>query len=375
VHPRGSNMKSDRFGLEIPTRIVLRGTNWVGDTIISLPAAREMRRIFPSSTLSFWGPEGLTGLVKTAGIADEIISFDGSHGGPTRRAFGMSRRLAAEHFDLAVLFQNAFESAFTAWLARVPLRAGYATDMRGPLLNVKVPLQPEIKTVHQVYYYLALTDHLEERFYDRASTRTGVPDCSILLTGDILKRARDLMVAQGIRTDRPIFVLCPGSVNSEAKRWPTDYFAHLADLLAERMDGEIVFLGAPGEADLIEEVRGLMRNPRAANLAGKADMVSSMAVMNLSRTVISNDTGSAHLAAAATARVLTIFGPTSAGATAPFSPRAHVIEGSAPCAPCRHYRCPEPDHPCMRSIEPESVLREVQAILAGERGPSLPVAP
>ncbi len=368
-------MKSDRFGLEIPTRIVLRGTNWVGDTIISLPAAREMRRIFPASTLTFWGPEGLTGLVKAAGIADDFISFDGSHGGPTRRAFGMSRRLAAERFDLAVLFQNAFESAFTAWLARVPLRAGYATDMRGPLLNVKVPLQPEIKTVHQVYYYLALTDHLEERFYERPSMRTGVPDCSILLTGDTLKRARDLMVAEGIRTDRPIFVLCPGSVNSEAKRWPTDYFAQLAELLVERTDGEIVFLGAPGEADLIEEVLGLMRNLRAANLAGKADMVSSMAMMHLSRAVISNDTGSAHLAAAASARVLTIFGPTSAGATAPFSPRAHVIEGSAPCAPCRYYRCPEPDHPCMRSIEPESVLREVQAILAGEKGSSLPVDP
>jgi heptosyltransferase-2 len=346
--------------------------NWVGDTIISLPAARELRRIFPSSTVAFWGPEGLRGLVEAAGTADEFICFGASDRGPTRRALGMSRRLAAGRFDLAVLFQNAFESALTAGLARVPLRAGYATDLRGPLLNVKIPMKPRIKIVHQVYYYLALTDYLEERFYGRASTRSGIPDCSIPLRPDTLKRARDLMAGRGIRTDRPVFALCPGSVNSEAKRWPIDYFARLADLLAEEMHGETVFLGAPGEADLIEEIRGQMRTPRAVNLAGNADTVLSMAVMSLSRAVISNDTGSAHLAAAASAKVLTIFGPTSAGATAPFSPGAHVIEGSAPCAPCRHYRCPDPGHPCMRSIEPESVLRKVREIIAYETGPGLP---
>lgn len=368
-------MRPDRFGSEMPSRIVLRGANWVGDTIISLPAAKELRRIFPSSTITFWGPESLTGLVEAAGTADEIISFAGGQGGPTRRAFGMSRRLRTARFDLAVLFQNAFESAFTTWMARIPVKAGYGTDMRGPLLNVKIPLRSDIKTVHQVYYYLGLTDYLEEYYFGRPSTRTGLPDCSIPVPPDTLKRARDLMAAEGIDTDRPVFALCPGSVNSEAKRWPADYFAELADLLGERMGGETVLLGAPGEADLIEDVRGLMRSSRAAGLAGKTDMITSMAVMNLSRAVISNDTGSAHLAAAASATVLTIFGPTSAGATAPFSPHAHVIEGSAPCAPCRHFRCPEPDHPCMRSIEPLAVFRRVGEILTGGRSPKLPIGP
>jgi heptosyltransferase-2 len=218
---------------------------------------------------------------------------------------------------------------------------------------------------HQVFYYLALTDFLDEYFWGRKGARTEPPDCSVFLGDEKLAKARGLLLAQGADIERPIFSLCPGSVNSEAKRWPEEDFARLADLLAETMNAQIVYLAADHERPLVERIQEATKRPGSANLAGRADMVTSMAIMNLSRMVISNDTGSAHLAVAASARVLTLFGPTSAGATAPYGPDAHVIEGSAACAPCRHFRCPLPDHPCMRSIGPEIVLKEVQEILHG----------
>jgi lipopolysaccharide heptosyltransferase II len=164
--------------------------------------------------------------------------------------------------------------------------------------------------------------------------------------------------------DRPIFCLCPGSVNSEAKRWPVERFARLADLLIDRIGAQVVFLGAPQEKGLVEEIMSIMRNSGSLNILG-ADMMTSMAVMNLSALVISNDTGSAHLAVASSARILTIFGPTNPGATAPYGANAHVIQGNAPCAPCRHFRCPLPEHPCMSSVEPEAVLRKTEEILSG----------
>jgi heptosyltransferase-2 len=68
---------------------------------------------------------------------------------------------------------------------------------------------------------------------------------------------------------------------------------------------------------------------------------------------------------ASSARALTIFGPTNPGATAPFGSNAHVIQGHAPCAPCRHFRCPLPEHPCMSSVGPEAVLRKAEEILSG----------
>jgi len=348
--------------LSFPSRIVVRGTNWVGDTIMSLPAAKGLRRLFSSSVIAFWVTSSLVPLVRATGIPDEVISFDGNSYGPLRRPFLMRGQLGAGSFDMAVLFQNAFESAFTAWLAGIPVRVGYPTDLRGPLLTARVPLTEEIGNKHQVFYYLGITEFLERSLSGNVRPRAGLPDCSIELSSGLLDQARHLLSALGVDLNRPFFCLCPGSVNSEAKRWPGDYFACLADLLADRMASQAVFLGSPEEQGLVDEIISLMRGPAAVNLAGKADMVSSMAVMNQSAMVISNDTGSAHLAVAASAKALTIFGPTSPGATAPFGPNAYIIKASADCAPCRYFRCPKSGHPCMRNMEPEAVLHKIEEI-------------
>jgi len=347
-----------------PARIVVRGTNWVGDTVISLPAAKEIRRILPYARISFWVPASTAPLLQASGITDEIISFPVNSGGPIVRPFRMKARLASEKFDMAVLFQNAFESAFTALLAGIPLRLGYPTDLRGPLLNLRVPRSKDIRGRHQVYYYLAITDFLEAYLRGGGSSRKALPDCSIKISEEKIINAKEVLLSMGVDFDLPLFCLCPGSANSEAKRWPADSFARLADLLIDRMGGQVVFVGAPHEASIICDITSMMCRTGSVNFAGKADMITSMAVMTLSRAVISNDTGSAHLAVAASSTVLTIFGPTSPGQTAPFGPSAHIIQGSAPCAPCRHFRCPMPDHPCMRSVDPEAVFNRVQEILS-----------
>lgn len=360
--PLAYSMTVSSTHLSFPSRIVVRGTNWVGDTIMSLPAVKGLRRLFSSSSIAFWVTSSLAPLVKGTGIPDEVITFDGNSHGALKRPFLIRGQLTAGGFDMAVLFQNAFESAFTAWIAGIPIRVGYPTDLRGPLLTAKVPLTEEIRNKHQVFYYLGITEFLERSFGGDGSSHTGSPDCSIDLSRDTLDQARLMLSAHGVDLGRPFFCLCPGSVNSAAKRWPADHFARLADLLVGRMAGQVIFLGSPQEQGLVGEIMSLMSERAAVNLAGKADMVGAMAVMNQSTMVVSNDTGSAHLAVAASAKVLTIFGPTSPGATAPFGPNAHVIRGSANCAPCRYFRCPKSGHPCMRNIEPEAVLRKIEEI-------------
>jgi lipopolysaccharide heptosyltransferase II len=351
----------------VPSRILVRGTNWVGDTIISLPAAKALRRMFPGSVVTFWVPAGLAPLIEAAGVADHVIAFDSSYGGPAGRALRMAARLAGGGFDLAVLLQNAFESAFTSWLARVPLRAGYSTDLRGPLLNLRVPRTREILSRHQVFYYLGITDFLRSHFLGSESPDDMAPDCSITIPPEGALQARRLLGELGVEMDRPLICLCAGSVNSEAKRWPADSFAALADLLTSRLGAQVVFAGASGERGLLDGIIDSMKTRGAVNLAGRTGPVDSMAIMNLSCVVISNDTGSAHLAVAAGSSVLTIFGPTSPGATAPHGPDARIIRCAAPCAPCRHFRCPIPHHPCMSGVTPEAVLERTEEILEQKR--------
>jgi len=358
-----SRLNADKNDSRLPSRIVLRGTNWVGDTVMSIPAARELRRMFPQAVIVYWGPTGIAPLALAAGLADKVISFGPEAGGPLRRPFRMRGSLVSGDFDMAVLFQNAFESAFTSWLAGIPWRAGYTTDLRGPLLNLKVPLGDGIRSKHQVFYYLALADFLEAHFYGNKKTSNGPPDCSVPIPEAQMGRAKNLLSSLGVSFDRPFFVLCPGSVNSEAKRWPADSFARLADLIKERLGGQVVFAGASGERCLIDEILSLTKQSGSVNIAGRVDIMDSLAVMRLSEMVISNDTGSAHLAVAARSLVLTIFGPTVPGATAPYGSGAHIIQGAASCAPCRHYRCPVAGHPCMRGVEPDAMLEKIEELL------------
>jgi heptosyltransferase-2 len=271
--------------------------------------------------------------------------------------------LRAGNHRLCVFLQNAFESALTAALARIPVRAGYPTDLRGPLLTHRIPFPAGVFEAHQVFYYLGITDYLSAR-YDGAHPRTTEPDCTAVIPEEYLLRARRLLSREGCDGDR-FMCFCPGSVNSEAKRWPAESFARLAESVAENLGLAAVFLGAPGERALINGIQAQMRT-RAANLAGHADIPTSMAVMRLSALTVSNDTGSAHLAAAAGAKVLTIFGPTKAGITAPWGKNVRLIQGQAPCAPCRHFTCPKPIHECMVSITPEAVLSECARMPAHE---------
>ncbi len=279
------------------SHIVVRGTNWVGDTVMSIPALKGLRRIFPDARIAVWGPAGLIPLIRSTGVSEEVISFDGTFGGPLTRPFRVRHDLIRGNFQMAVLFQNAFESAFTAWLSRIPLRVGFPTDLRGPLLNVRVPLALETRRKHQVFYYLAIAEYLEERITGKSDSYE--PDCSIRISPESLANAQRLLAENNLNPGKSFFCLCPGSVNSEAKRWPVENFASLAALLIQRGVG-VVFMGAPNEKELVDSIIAQM-DGRAINLAGRAGMIDSMAVMNLSDMVISNDTGSAHLAVAASA--------------------------------------------------------------------------
>ena len=357
-------MRAVRHKGSTPSRIVVRGVNWVGDTIMSLPAARALRKMFPAAHIAFWIPAYLEPLLRLTKIPDEIIVFEKKDGGVLKRPLLMKGRLERGHFDMAVLFQNAFESAFTAWLSGIKLRVGYPTDLRGSFLNIKTPLVPSILSGHQVFYYLEIVKHLDSYFRLGRFQYLGKPDCSIKLPAVELEKARKLLLDEGADLKGRLVCLCPGSVNSDAKRWPAEYYSRLADLLIEELDARIVFLGAPQERDMLDGIIGQMKRGPAFNLAAKSDMVMSLGIMNQSSLVISNDTGSAHLAVAAGVRGLTIFGPTIAGATAPFGPLALIIQGKAECAPCDDHNCRDKGHTCMRGLTPEVVAQKASEIMA-----------
>src|ERR671916_943070 len=105
-------------------RVVVRGTNWVGDAVMTVPALRELRRVLPQAHITLATRPWAEGLFSDADFLDDILIYDRG-----RRDFrAVARQISAwrtSSFDLALLFQNAFEAALLSSVARIPISVGY----------------------------------------------------------------------------------------------------------------------------------------------------------------------------------------------------------------------------------------------------------
>jgi heptosyltransferase-2 len=337
-------------------RVVVRGANWVGDAVMTVPALRELRRLLPGAHLTLATRAWAEGIFEGADYLDDLLVVGKKGAGSF---FGEVREWRRRRFDLAVLFPNAFAPALTAFAARVPLRVGYATDGRGPLLTHALAVPTWRGRRHEVYYYLEIVAGLG-RLLGTSSAGGHEASAALTVSSTRLEEARALLRAAGARLDRPLVALCPGSTNSRAKRWPAERFARLADLLAES-GAEVVLVGAPEELEVTEEVLAKMRF-KPSVLTGRTSLAQSAAVLSAVDVLVTNDTGPAHVAAALGRPVVVVFGPTDPVTTRPFSELATVVRKPPECAPCMLRDCPI-DHRCMTAITPEEVFGHARRAL------------
>ncbi|HWN11512.1 MAG TPA: lipopolysaccharide heptosyltransferase II [Pyrinomonadaceae bacterium] len=347
-------------------RIVVRGTNWVGDAVMTVPALRKLRALFPAAHITLATRSLTEGIFIDPDFLDELQLH--AHSG-ILSTIGQVREWRKGQFDLAVLFPNSFESALVAFLAGVPARIGYGTDGRRMLLTHPLP-QPEWRsTRHEVYYYLEIIDQLAKitGVSSPDDSATHPPDGSLRVSEVRRKAALDLLDVRagnpgGKNTPtRPLIALCPGSINSRAKRWPMERYAALADRLINELGAEVLLIGSNDELEVSREVAQLMRG-KAVVLTGETDLADAIAILSLVDLLVTNDTGPAHIASALGRPTLVIFGPTNPLTTRPFSEVGEIVRHPPDCAPCMLRDCPI-DHRCMTAISPEEVFERAMAIL------------
>jgi heptosyltransferase-2 len=348
----------EREGIE---RIVVRGTNWVGDAVLTIPALRELRRVLPRAHITLATRSWAKGLFSDADFLDDLLIYDRG-----ARDIGAALRQAREwrrrRFDLAVLFQNAFEAALISRAARVPLRLGYATDGRRRLLTHPLALPRWRGERHEVFYYLNIVAGLETLLDGASDILDHEPVFALRVSEARRMDARELLRAEGASiSGMPLVALCPGSTNSRAKRWPAERYAALADMLIESAGADVALIGSRDEEDVSREVAQRMRR-RPVILTGRTDLAQAVAVLSVADLLVTNDTGPAHISAALERPTLVIFGPTIPTTTRPFSVSAEIIRRPPDCAPCMLRDCPI-DHRCMTAITPEDVFARAVALL------------
>ncbi len=328
--------------------ILIRSSNWLGDACMAVPAVRAIRRGRPDARVTILTPEKLAGFWKTVPGVDAVLAIPGKAG-----ILGAARLIqqSGVPYDVAILLPNSLRSALEAWRARIPRIVGYQGHSRRWLLHQIIPKKKRITpTEHHVRHYLRIAWRLGADVED--------PTLHDPLPGRPAPSGGKVRIG-----------ICAGAEYGPAKRWPLDRFAAAIQQITAQLHADIVLFGAPGEKAMGEALSALL-DGKCENKVGATRLDELIAELRRCTLLVTNDTGTMHLAALLGTPVTAIFGSTEPAWTGPLGPGHTVIREHVECSPCFLRECPL-DFRCMKAITPEKVSQTVLQALA----PLLPKSP
>ena len=384
-HPPSSVLvasKQSEGGLH-PRRILVRGTNWLGDAVMTTPALLRLREKFSDAHITLLTPEKLRDLWLAHSAVNEIISI-----APDESVFSVGQKLRTGNFDLALVLPNSPRSALEVWLAGIPQRIGYARPWRNWFLTQTVSARAETvkmqkrsvgeirqlvaadvsrrtdrndraftsaATAHQIHEYLHLVAAL-------GANPEPLPPQLVVTPGEVEAMRKKFGLNE---IERPLFGLNPGAEYGPAKRWPMEKFIATAREIQNQTNCTWLVFGGQADTAIADRIESAIPSPPSAilNLAGKTSLRELMALLKICRVLLTNDSGPMHVAAALGIPVVVPFGSTSpelTGPGLPGDPQHRLLKSAALCSPCFLRECPI-DFRCMNGI---SIERVVEAVLS-----------
>jgi len=337
--------------------ILIVGLNWLGDSIMTMPAIQAYRRAFPGKRLVMLVKPSLAELWPMHPAIDETLVCAGTF--PEIRK--ISAQISARHFAAAFILPQSFRSALVPFLAKVPQRIGPRGHFRSCLLTSITHFQ-NTKHLHQQYESMAILG--------QEAIQNELPvlniNTSLLAKADAMLPGRQPgKVGRGRQF---LIGLIPGAARGPAKCWPADYFAALGKIIRKNLECDIILFGSNADRELCARIAAAIGNDESnhsagvINLAGKTSLPELAALLSRCSVVIGNDSGGVHLAAAAGAAVIVIFGITDPAKTKPLGPRVIVLQDS-PRADRDIPRQSSAAEKSLKNISPEMAAEAVRSLV------------
>ena len=342
-------------------RILIIAPNWIGDAVMSQPLLANLKTIYPQSQIDVLASPWVAPIYRACAEVNEVIEAKLEH---KQLQLGLRRQLAielkAKQYDACFVLPNSFKSALIPWLANIPFRIGYRGEMRFGLINVALDNPSKINRPPMANHYLALSNALEHS----QAGGTGKPVDPQLNVSTAARRLVETKLHQATIDEKSIYVFCPGAEYGATKRWPTEHFANLAQqLISTQPHDHIILLGSKSDHALGESIQAQSKNAiQLHNWCGNTSLDEAIALISMSKALVSNDSGLMHIGAALKVPQVAIFGSSDPHHTPPLSEQAKVLWLNLPCSPCHKRECPLGHLKCLKDILPETVLGAIQTL-------------
>lgn len=333
----------------MPTnKVLVLGPSWVGDMVLAHSLFQRLKQHNPNIQIDVAAPAWTLPLLERMPEVNTGIALPFKHGELSlfeRIRFGQS--LKNKGYQQAILLVNSLKSAILPLAAGIPQRTGFLGEMRYGLLNDIRPLN-KTQLPRTVERFVALGE-------DNNAVLPIIPQPKLIAN---LANAQATLARLGqTQPTQPILGLCPGAEYGEAKRWPAEYYAEVANYALQN-NWQVWLFGSDKDVAVTSTINQATQN-RCLDLGGQTKLGEAIDLMALCHTVISNDSGLMHVAAALDKRVIAIYGSSDPHHTPPMHPQAIVEYLGLACSPCFKRTCPlKAEHAqlaCLKNISPNQI--------------------
>ncbi len=290
--------------------VLIVGTNWLGDSIMAMPAVQGYRRTHPGRRLAMLAKPKCSGIWSLHPDIDDVITCPETPAGTLRAVLDVRRR----RFEDAFVLPHSIRSALVPFLAHIPRRTGLPGHHRDWMLTDIVEPDPDSCNRHQCYEYMRL---FGLRDFPAEPPKLAIPV-------ETAGRLRAMLGDAG----KNAAALIPGAAYGPSKRWPAERFAEVGRLLNGKYKCGILIVGSDAERELCANVAA-GAGSAAINLCGRTTIPELAAVLAGCSVAVTNDSGGMHLAAAVGTPVVAIFGITDPVRTGPLGKLVCVLQDSA----------------------------------------------
>ena len=340
----------------MPEKILVLGPAWVGDMVLAQSLFKTLKVKQPDCIIDVAAPAWTLPLLDRMPEISEKIALPFKHGELAffeRLRFGKS--LKYKGYTQAIILTNSFKSALLPFAAGIKKRTGFLGEMRYGLINDIRPLDKTklIKTVER-FVFLGLDKNENLPKIIPSPQINSSPEAAWLLA----YRAGVLNKENSVENKNKILGLCPGAEYGEAKRWPAEYYAEVANEALNK-GWQVWLFGSDKDVPVTSQINQLSQN-KCTNFGGKTKLGEAIDLMSICNTIISNDSGLMHIAAALDKKLIAIYGSSDPTHTPPMHPQAVIEYLGLECSPCFKRVCPlqEPSEKlkCLKKIKPSHVI-------------------
>ncbi|MGF1804408.1 lipopolysaccharide heptosyltransferase II [Aliivibrio sifiae] len=339
-------------------KILIIGPSWVGDMVMSQSLYITLKQLHPEALIDVMAPAWCKPILERMPEVNQAIEMPLGHGDIDlfgRRRLG--KQLKANNYTHAYICPNSAKSALIPWFAGIPTRTGWKGEMRYGLLN---DLRPNKKSFqYMVERYVALA-HPKADMIDSSSLGglENLPRPALSIDTEIQKNT---LAKFSLSLEKPALGLCPGAEFGPAKQWPVEHYASVANEMIQQ-GYQVWLFGSAKDKETTESIKSLVDSNNQHcifNLAGETSLIEAVDLLTACQTVVSNDSGLMHVAAAVGCHVVGVYGSTSPKYTPPLAKKVDIVSTDIECRPCFKRECPLGHLKCLKDLPATDVISKI----------------